>query len=428
MTWRKKESRWKFEKASFQEGVGLLDNPGRGWYQIYSFAAEQQVDIAELQWCICKEESLALIRLNIGAYSNQPLSAAALTNIESVLEFFTEQKKDMILRFTYDLEGKGLEKEPAVIQLVEQHMNQLKNLLVNYTKYIFILQGLFVGNWGEMHGSKFLTDEKMQQLASTLWNVSGGETYLAVRKPVQWRALFHQSDKESQSKKTGLFNDGMFASETDLGTYGELSGTGWNMPWSREKELEFTGDVATHVPFGGEAVGVAAFSDLPSAVADMKQMHVSYLNRIHDVQVLDKWKQSTCTTGDMYQGMSGYDYVERHLGYRFVVRDVELAKRRGQTLNVTIENIGFANLYEETVCQLILMQDDQEKMRLQVSEDPRKWKSGSCTTIQLDLNKIQPESYQLYFQLTRIKDGRVIQFANENAKQMVYLGLLRNLD
>jgi hypothetical protein len=426
MSWLKKEARWKLQKASYRETTEPLNNPGCGWYQIYSFAAENPVDTEELKWCICKEETLVLTLIDIGAYAGQSLPKEALANIGTILSFFADQEKDIILRITYDREGKGLEREPTAIAMVQQHMEQLGSVFVEYRKHIFMMQGLFVGNWGEMHGSRFLSDEKMRKLFDTLWEASGGNFYLAVRRPVQWRILFEKSRNNNQSQKTGLFNDGMFASETDLGTFGELSETSWDKPWRREEELDFTGQLGSRVPFGGEVVGTAGYSNLPAAVTDMRRMHVSYLNRIHDAQVLDKWKQSIWDSYDIYQGMGGYDYVERHLGYRFVVRDVNLIKRGSGRLQIIIENVGFANVYEETDCQLIFVSEDGEKIQQQIQEDPRTWKSAESTTIQLELRDIQLGSYQVYLQLSRRKDGRIIRFANEDAKQQVSLGLLSN--
>ena len=428
MSWLRREKGWTLQKSCYKETTQPLYNPGCGWYQIYSFAAGQQVDIQELKWCICREETLALVLIDIGAFADQPITKEALENIETILSFFAKQEKDMILRITYDREGKGLEKEPNSLAMIVHHRKQLGDIIPKYAKHIFIIQGLFVGNWGEMHGSKFLSDEKMQQLASTLWEVSGGDIYLAVRRPVQWRTLFEKNQNDMLSQRTGLFNDGMFASKTDLGTYGEIKETSWKKPWRREDELEFTGQRGRLVPFGGEAVGTTEYSDLPSAVEDMKRMHVCYLNRIHDAQVLDKWKQSRWESGDIYQGMNGYDYVERHLGYRFVVRDVNLAKRGSDSLQITIENTGFANLCEETDCQLILVAADGTKTLQRIPEDARTWESGCTATIRLELNHIQPGSYQFYLQLSRTKDGRVLRFANEQSDQAVYLGLLRNTD
>lgn len=63
----------------------------------------------------------------------------------------------MILRFSYDLEGKGLEKEPGSIRLVEEHMQQIGEVIREYADDIFAVQGILIGNWGEMHGSRYLT-------------------------------------------------------------------------------------------------------------------------------------------------------------------------------------------------------------------------------------------------------------------------------
>ena len=53
-----------------------------------------------------------------------------LTNkLKISLAFFREKRKGMILRFSYDLEGKGLEKEPGSIRLVEEHMQQIVEVI-----------------------------------------------------------------------------------------------------------------------------------------------------------------------------------------------------------------------------------------------------------------------------------------------------------
>lgn len=46
----------------------------------------------------------------------------------------------MILRFSYDLEGKGLEKEPGSIRLVEEHMQQIGEVIREYADDIFAVQ------------------------------------------------------------------------------------------------------------------------------------------------------------------------------------------------------------------------------------------------------------------------------------------------
>lgn len=62
----------------------------------------------------------------------------------------------MILRVCYDTEGKGMEREPQRIFVVQRHMQALGSLAERYADAILTVQGVFVGSWGEMHTSRFL--------------------------------------------------------------------------------------------------------------------------------------------------------------------------------------------------------------------------------------------------------------------------------
>ena len=81
----------------------------------------------------------------------------ALLHIGQILEFFRRNGKEMILRFVYDNEGKGMEREPLTVSMVKRHMEQIGGAIRPYMEDILVLQGIFVGNWGEMHGSKLAT-------------------------------------------------------------------------------------------------------------------------------------------------------------------------------------------------------------------------------------------------------------------------------
>ena len=47
-----------------------------------------------------------------------------------------------------------MEREPTLFSIVLTHMRQLGAVVRAYESDILITQGLFIGNWGEMHGSK----------------------------------------------------------------------------------------------------------------------------------------------------------------------------------------------------------------------------------------------------------------------------------
>ena len=73
----------------------------------------------------------------------------------------------MILRVCYDTEGKGMEREPQRIFVVQRHMQALGSLAERYADAILTVQGVFVGSWGEMHTSRFLRPDQICLLAQT---------------------------------------------------------------------------------------------------------------------------------------------------------------------------------------------------------------------------------------------------------------------
>ena len=66
--------------------------------------------------------------------------------------------------------------------LIETHMEQIGDIVLKYAEDILVIQGIFVGNWGEMHGSKFLDIRDMRELLCCLHRSVKGSCCLAVRK------------------------------------------------------------------------------------------------------------------------------------------------------------------------------------------------------------------------------------------------------
>lgn len=202
----KQDKKELFQKAILQESRKAIQNPGCGWYHLYTFNAAQT---GEPLYIACEEEELVLLRIDIGAFWDKPISEPSLEWIRRILAFFREKRKGMILRFSYDLEGKGLEKEPGSIRLVEEHMQQIGEVIREYADDIFAVQGILIGNWGEMHGSRYLTPDAFRTLTDTMIKAVDGACPVAVRKPAQWRELT-LGWTEQEKKKLTLFNDGIF--------------------------------------------------------------------------------------------------------------------------------------------------------------------------------------------------------------------------
>lgn len=285
----------------------------------------------------------------------------------------------------------------------------------------------------------------MEELASTLVQATGGACPIAVRKPAQLRSLKSFDDPETNLNQFTLFNDGIFGSETDLGTY--------DMP--RQDELDWQQRQMQRSFCGGEALGgmdtakVSGETDLASkpalsetnfsemnlsfpildwqrAAVDLAKMHVSYLNSVYRQELLDDWKTQRAVWNN--EEMSGYNYIGRHLGYRFTVTCVHIIDEP-ITLQITIRNTGFANLCEEAICKLIFVKKEAKEAIVQTIEldsDARTWDSGMDTVIECNISQeiqqtreiqqtqeCQNLSANIFLQLIRKRDGRILEFANE---------------
>ncbi len=432
----KKKENISFQRAVLEENTDFLCNPARGWYQLYTFCVEETPDFVYLESCMDNKENLALVLIDIGAFRSRDLSNDAIANIESIITFFSKQRKDIILRISYDHVGKALEREPSLFSQIVRHLEQIGELLLKFGEEIFIYQGMLIGNWGEMHSSKFVDNDYLERMAAVLEKYKE-KTYLAVRCPMHWRGLHGMPQKDELSaERMGLYDDAILGSVTDLGTFGELSKekTGWGNAWLREEELEFEEKLCCKVPNGGEAVlgdGFWKTLSQEQLLTDLQKMHITYLNRLHDRQLLDAWIKIPYTGKGKWSGKSLYDYIGNHLGYRFWIKDVRVVmlKKHGTQqdcqIEVEIENTGFANLYQEAIVTLEWVDSRGKLQQKELSADLRECDSGTVKCIRYF---IDVSAGEVYLSARRKRDGRRIYFANQSdADGRVCLGKLQKL-
>lgn len=416
----KKELR--FRKARFLESSEALNNPGCGWYHVYPFVIRVpvQLSLEETESSlsdISRDEQLVLARIDIGAFRACEIPEEALDAVTRIFDFFHVNQKQMIVRFTYDSEGKGMQREPRSMELIKRHMEQLGAVIRRFASDILVLQGIFVGSWGEMHHSKFLAASDMSELLCSLYRAAKGSCYFAVRTPKQWREITENKKTEPDlKKKLGLFNDGIFGSATDLGTYQENS---------RESELQWQERFMVSVPNGGEVIADKTPVGYRQAAEDMKSMHLCYLNSSYQKRQLDIWKNECVEEAGCWKGLSGYEYIGRHLGSRFVIRDVRCS---GNRLEIMIENLGFSGLYEEAECLFMIEENTGKRVSWNVEVKASEWKSKKRILLPVSLPAIETEAKEskVFLQMKQKKDGRTLRLANQGADERVLLGWLKH--
>ena len=158
------------------------------------------------------------------------------------------------------------------------------------------------------------------------------------------------------------------------------------------------------------------------AVKDLRDMHVSFIGRYHDEAVKQKWKDSVYDASEygdeIYDGMNGYDYVERHLGYRYVVRDAYQTFRdifsNETEVAIEIENAGFSNAYHRFDTVLTAYGADGTMIDIPIETDNRFWDSGEKSVIEftIPLDVFEQQEYELLLDMTDPITGEPIVFAN----------------
>ncbi len=436
-----------WEEASFAESASYLGNPDCGWYEIYGYeisdgSSPSKILEDHMKGCDASIR-LVQIQINLRQYRDCDISEEGLREVDEILSAWSGSGRRIILRFLYDWSGHGMESEPDNIEQIVTHMQQVAAVVNGHKEAIYTLQGVFVGDVGEMHGSKFLGTSDLHTLVDTMALAFDPQIYLALRTPEHVRMGLGSDGTiaaataydGSLNSRLGLFNDGMMGSESDLGTYGDKAlvlASDYSGKGTRDEELEFQHMRCAFVPNGGEAVLDNAYNDCPEAYDTLATMQVSYLNHLHHDEVLRKWKQIPYTGDDAaYVGLSAYDYIGTHLGYRYVLRHarVEMSDyvAKEATLTLDVENVGFAPAYRMFDFQLVLTPVEEASTKVVLADfDNRTWKPGETTSVSvpLDLQDASKGSYEVYLQMTDPFTGQSLRFANttESTDSGYYLG------
>lgn len=434
---------WQLQKPvltkcmEFKESDRELHNPNQGFYMMYGFTPSDKDE--EFQTVVQNRlekdsRTLAMIQINLKNYTECPISKQGLDNIRDIFIALEKLEKQYIVRFLYDWDGTNEQTEPQNAEIILEHMRQLEDIFREYQDIIFVQQGLFIGNWGEMNGTAHL--DSMTQLALQLEAVTGEKTYLAVRMPAQWRTVTGFSEiteevfiKSALVRRLGLYNDGMMGNTGDYGTYGTKSRkeTGEYGLWNRAEELAFQEELCKFVPNGGEVIINNSLNDFEAAVETLRQMHVTYLNWDYDRNVLNKWAASTVKEQGVFHGMDGLTYMQRHLGYRLLIKEASLEynTRSGEiNIGIDMQNVGFAPMYKKPELMLKLRFIDTEEERSYIVEEDLRTLSGGTgadevltVSAKIATEELEEGRYDVFFLIKDTDSNRYIELAIEQEMQ-----------
>lgn len=421
----------------FSESDKPLKNPYCGFYHIIGYTLSDEYTPSDnLAYEIsCYTESLALLEINLKNYRLGQISETGLSQLDDILSAWenSENGTKLILRFLYDWDGVALSTEPRSLELILKHIEQVSQIVNKYSHTVYIIQGAFIGSWGEMHGSEFSDLNSVKILMNRLNELISPDIYLSVRTPSLWRAvtgLFEPAEKYNSGKdnsltaRLGLFNDGILGSDTDLGTYGNTLKKDASSPdykGIRDEELKFQNSLCRYVPNGGEVVYNNNLCELESSVSALKAMHISYLNSDYDNRVFEKWKALVWNGNDAFKGCNGYTYIKSHLGYRYIIESSKIKKRGlikpDYILCIKVRNAGFSNTLKNFEADVRLINEETGACTyFPFNIDFASLESGSkkIFTSKLPVKTLKKGSYLVYFSVKDKISGQTILLGNKN--------------
>lgn len=320
--------------ASFSRSDEVFPNPERGWQG--SSDSRGYAGIRAAGYTLVRQ----YVRLD--DYRTSALPQSLLNNLASELAALRQNGLKIVLRFSYNFG----EQPDAPLNYVLQHIQQLTPVVREYSDVIAVLQGGFIGAWGEWHSStnNLLTLQSRTAITNALLDMLPESRMMEIRYPYRASDMFPTPVNASNAfdgsdvSRVGQVNDCFLTDQGDGGTY------------TSQADRDYVAAVTTYTVMGGETCalgGLNSRNDGGNAVAELERYHWDYLGRDFWTPVIDKW---------VSQGY--YDEISRRLGYRYVMLDAQAqaSVTAGQTysLNINMRNEGFGKLYNPRPLNIVL--------------------------------------------------------------------------
>ena len=405
-----------------------------------------------------------LIEFDISAFSKRNGGTESINGekvhlpvneIKDVLNRVKSAGKTALIRFSYDPEfngdGENRDVEPEDFGLILTHIEDICSAVKDYSQVITGIQCGMVGPWGEMNFTTYSKHMKKDDFIKYAFDYeldldstpdknddyiengylvlimrkftkelekNGCDVPLLVRQPrfiydyIKRRNsnfdfngedvpdLFIPGSSQKEFYRLGIYNDGYLGSESDTGTF----------TISRAQETVFMKAFTNHTPYGGELIGDYKLKSSDSdSFIEMFENHLSVLNIGYKESVFRKLNKFN------YEGESAFKYLIKHMGYRYVLKDVYFDFPGNVSeidISLKIENTGFANLpYHRKKVMTVLF--DKHGHGVIEKKNPNLIFDGTDKSFTLNTEILPEGSYTVYLKVSD-EDGKYpIRFAND---------------
>ncbi|KMZ55360.1 hypothetical protein HMPREF0980_00708 [Dorea sp. D27] len=322
---------------TYTESRDMVENPYQGSY--FQWSTKDAEGIYDV---ISRNPGCRLVLLTYNLDDERDRKAIRedkLKELSRALNIAEDLGLSVIFRGAYDFAGEY--KDPE-FEIMLAHIRQTGTVLNMHKSCLAGVQAGMIGAFGEWTQSRYMEEKKYRMEVVEAWmEVLDPVVPISVR-----RQKFIREAEEwgLETDRIGVYNDGLFSSDSDLGTYRE--------DYDRKDDLAWTSK-NMKVPFnGGEMPFVSEFTQIDNVVKEARQLNLSYLNQEYNHEVWELWEKQR------YEGMAGDEYVKMYLGCRPWVKTVKtdrhLQQRDTVSIKIDLRNSGFAMMSPEYHVYVVL--------------------------------------------------------------------------
>lgn len=280
------------QDLKYSDSRKSLNNPGRGWYRTQGLRLKESDNKA-----VGISQPLTHLRVDISAFSekglqsidssktprdtiygvSKPLTDDALAALNSTFANAREKGNKVIVRTSYDIDGRGKQDPPQKIIL--GHIKQLAEVYGKNSDVITYVELGMYGSWGEQHTSNNGSNAEIAEALQTMIVNTPSSIKVGVRRPdivAYWLGVQSETRDDAGNitkvgyenfdinsdvfkaavkakgdtiYRVGMYNDGYLGSTTDLGTVAM-----GNPKLTREMMVSWLEQYSLNTPYGGEMV------------------------------------------------------------------------------------------------------------------------------------------------------------------------------
>jgi len=408
----------------YSPSAAKIANPERGFYKhTETFGSDYHpLNQTTLTGYRTNDNYTLILRVfYLDNFINSKINNAFLNNMKSDFTKIRAAGMKCVVRFAYSDDPSASQRDATKSKILS-HINQLKPILQANSDVIATVQAGFIGTWGEWYYTDHFgmsptsTDyANRKAVLEALLSAVPGRT-VQIRTPKLKTKMYEtttalsltQAFGTSSLARIGHHNDCFLASGSDSGTYTS----------NIVNEYAYLEEETKFLPMGGESCAVnAPRSECPTALAELKKFHWSFMNLDYYPGVINGFKTGSC-----------FDDIENHLGYRFEMVDGTYPTNAniGGTLPIQfkVNNTGFAAPFNQRKVYLVLKNAATgTEYQILMTTDPRLWTPQAITTVNQNLllpSSIPAGSYKLYLKLPDMNSALAsrpeysIRMANNN--------------